>query len=43
MLLIHVAGARRLQLIHGLDEFWTCDAMQARLARSEGLDVQFFK
>jgi hypothetical protein len=40
---LHVAAARRLQLIHGLDEFWTCDAMPGKLARAEGLAVRLFK
>ena len=40
---LHVAAARRLHLIHGLDEFWTCDATQAKLARAEGLTVRLFE
>jgi len=40
---IHVAAARRLKLLYGLDGFWTCDAAQFKLARAEGLAVRLFK
>ncbi len=39
---IHVAAARRLHLLSGLDEFWTCDDEQAKLARMAGLKVRLF-
>jgi len=39
---LHVAAARRFNLIHGLDEFWTCDSIQAELARAVGLNVRTF-
>jgi predicted nucleic acid-binding protein len=38
---LHVAAARRLR--EEIDEFWTCDAIQAKLARAEGLSVRLFK
>lgn len=40
---LHVAMARRVDLLSGLDEFWTCDAAQAALARSIGLRTRLFK
>jgi len=40
---LHVAAARRLNLLSGLDEFWTCDAAQAKLARDAGLKTRLFK
>lgn len=40
---IHVAAARRLHLLNGLDEFWTCDGDQARLAGMVGLNVRLFE
>lgn len=40
---LHVAAARRVTLLSGLDEFWTCDADQARLAAAAGLKVRHFK
>ncbi|MHB8736284.1 MAG: hypothetical protein ACYC6M_13365 [Terriglobales bacterium] len=39
---LHVAAARRMHLLHGLDEFWTCDAEQARAAKAAGLQVRLF-
>jgi predicted nucleic acid-binding protein len=40
---LHVAAARRLNLLSGIDEFWTCDAAQAKLAREAGLKTRLFK
>jgi hypothetical protein len=39
---LHVAAARRLHLLSGLDGFWTCDAEQAALAGTVGLKVRRF-
>jgi hypothetical protein len=38
-----VAAARRLHLLSGLDEFWTCDAEQGALASAAGLKVRRFE
>lgn len=40
---LHVAAARRLNLLSGIDEFWTCDAAQAELARDAGLQTRLFQ
>jgi predicted nucleic acid-binding protein len=40
---LHVAAARRLHLLSGLDGFWTCDADQAALAATVGLKVRRFE
>lgn len=40
---LHVSAARRLNLLADVDDFWTCDAAQARLARSVGLKTRLFK
>lgn len=40
---LHVSAARRLNLPAGLDEFWTCDVAQAKLARSVGLKTRLFE
>ena len=40
---LHVSAARRLNLLSGLDEFWTCDVMQADLAQSVGLKTRLFE
>ena len=40
---LHVSAARRLNLLFGLDEFWTCDAAQAKLARSVALKTRLFE
>jgi len=37
-----VAAARRVHLLSGLDEFWTCDETQAALARKTGLPTRLF-
>jgi predicted nucleic acid-binding protein len=39
---IHVAAARRVHLLSGLDEFWTCDEAQAELTREIGLPTRLF-
>ena len=40
---LHVAAAKRVNLIHGLDAFWTCDEQQAAAAKLAGLTVRLFK
>ena len=40
---LHVVAARRTSLLSGLDEFWTCDAGQAELARIVGLKTRLFE
>src|SRR5256885_2067762 len=40
---LHVAAARRLNLLNGLDEFWTCDTAQAILAKAAGLETRLFE
>jgi hypothetical protein len=40
---LHVAAARRLHLLSGLDGFWTCDAEQGALASTAGLKVRRFE
>ncbi len=40
---LHVAAARRLSSVVAVEEFWTCDAEQAKLARSVGLGVRLFE
>jgi predicted nucleic acid-binding protein len=39
---LHVAAARRLNLLSGLDSFWTCDQQQAEIAHAAGLKVRLF-
>jgi hypothetical protein len=39
---MHVAAAKRLNLLSGIDEFWTCDAAQAGLAKAVGLKTRLF-
>jgi predicted nucleic acid-binding protein len=39
---LHVAAARRLHLLSGLDLFWTCDAEQSEAAKAAGLPVRLF-
>jgi len=41
--LIHIAAARRLHLLSGIDGFWTCDDQQAKAAKAAGLKVRLFK
>jgi len=40
---LHVAAARRLNLLNGIDEFWTCDIAQAALAKAAGLKTRLFE
>ena len=40
---LHVAAARRLNLLNGIDEFWTCDKAQAELATAVGLKTRLFE
>ncbi len=40
---LHVAAARRLHLLNEIDEFWTCDAAQAALAKAAGLKTRMFE
>ena len=40
---LHVAAARRINFLSGLDEFWTCDTNQAGIAGAVGLTVRHFK
>lgn len=39
---LHVAAARRLHSLAGIDEFWTCDAEQSKVAKAAGLRVRLF-
>jgi predicted nucleic acid-binding protein len=39
---LHIAAARRLHLLSGIDGFWTCDAQQAEAAKAAGLQVRLF-
>ena len=39
---LHVAAARRLQLLARMDEFWTCDAEQSKAAKAAALRVRLF-
>ena len=40
---LHVAAARRLHLLNGIDEFWTCDVTQSGLAKAAGLKTRLFE
>lgn len=40
---LHVAAARRLNLLNGIHEFWTCDSAQAGLAKAAGLQTRLFE
>jgi len=40
---LHVAAARRMNLLNGIDAFWTCDAEQAKAAQLAGLRVHLFE
>jgi predicted nucleic acid-binding protein len=40
--IVHVAAAKRLNVILGIDEFWTCDIEQAKAAELEGMKVRLF-
>lgn len=39
---LHVAAARRMRLLSGIDEFWTCDAEQSKLVKAAGLRSRLF-
>lgn len=39
---LHVAAARRLNLLSGIDAFWTCDEQQSKVAKAAGLKVRLF-
>ncbi len=41
--ILHVVAARRIFLISGLDEFWTCDKAQAVLAKLSGLRTRLIE
>ena len=40
---LHVVAARRVHLLSGIDEFWTCDAEQSKAAIAAGLQVRLFE
>lgn len=40
---LHVAAARKVSFLTGLDEFWTCDKGQAEAARLAGLVTRLFE
>lgn len=40
---LHVAAARRVHLLSGIAEFWTCDTAQAALAKAAGLKTRLFE
>jgi hypothetical protein len=39
---LHVAAARRLDLLSTLEEFWTCDHEQSLVAKAAGLKTRLF-
>ena len=39
---IHLAAARRLDLLSGIDRFWTCDEQQFKAAKALGLKAKLF-
>jgi predicted nucleic acid-binding protein len=39
---LHIAAARRLHHLFGIEEFWTCDEEQSRAAKVAGLRVRLF-
>jgi predicted nucleic acid-binding protein len=39
---LHISAARRLNLLSGIDEFWTCDFEQSKAAKAAGLKVRLF-
>jgi predicted nucleic acid-binding protein len=39
---LHIAAARKINLLSGIDAFWTCDAKQAKAAKAAGLRVRLF-
>lgn len=40
---LHVAAARRLNLLNGIDQFWTCDSAQGNLAKAADLKTRIFE
>jgi predicted nucleic acid-binding protein len=40
---IHIAAARRLHLLSGIEQFWTCDEQQCKAAKAAGLKVRLFR
>jgi hypothetical protein len=40
---LHVAAARRLNLLNEIDEFWTCETAQAALAKAANLKTRLFE
>ena len=40
---LHVAAARRPNLLNGIDEVWTCDIAQGSLAKAAGLKTRLFE
>ena len=39
---LHIAAARRIRLLSGIDEFWTCDREQSKAAKAAGLPSRLF-
>jgi len=39
---LHVSAARKLNLLVGIDEFWTCDGEQGKIAKTAGLKLRLF-
>ena len=39
---LHIAAARRLHLLSGIDGFWTCDEEQSKAAKAAGLQLRLF-
>jgi predicted nucleic acid-binding protein len=40
---LHVAAARRVNLLNGIEGFWTCDTAQADLATAAGLKTRLIE
>lgn len=40
---LHVGAARRLSLMSGINDFWTCDIIQSDLAKAAGLKTRLFE
>lgn len=39
---LHVAAARRMRVFYSIDEFWTCDTEQSKVAKVAGLRTRLF-
>jgi len=39
---LHIAAARRVNILSGIDEFWTFDEEQSKAAKAAGLKVRLF-